>query len=120
MQVPIHENPHLVIINPVEFHNVILLKSMPGMSKITIVSNNPNCSLLQKGETIQSCKVVAHTIIGVVLGAQPGYVPPIIDKCPCIYHFLPPFAPPIFWFAHPIFWTRLRQCILYYHTASRG
>src|SRR6218665_158992 len=46
--------------------------------------------------------------IGVDFGGQPGHVPPIIEKHPCIYHFLPPF-PPIFWFAHPIFLTSLRQ-----------
>ena len=43
---------------------------------------------------------------------QPGHVPPIIDKSPRIYHFLPPFVSrshPIFWFAHPIFLTSLRQ-----------
>src|SRR6218665_3138134 len=35
---------------------------------------------------------------------------PIIEKCPCICHFLPPSAPPIFWFDHPIFLTSLLQC----------
>src|SRR6218665_3329834 len=30
------------------------------------------------------------------LSGQPGHVPPIIEKHPCIYHFLPPFAPNIF------------------------
>src|SRR6218665_637060 len=34
--------------------------------------------------------------------------PPIIEKRPCIYHFLPPSAPPIFWFAHPIFFPMNR------------
>ena len=29
----------------------------------------------------------------------------IFEKRQCIYHFLPPFAPPIFWFTHPIFLT---------------
>src|SRR6218665_2230973 len=47
----------MIVINPVKFHNVILLKSRPSMSTITILSNNPNCSLLQEGETIQSCRV---------------------------------------------------------------
>ena len=28
--------------------------------------------------------------IGVDFGGQPGHVPPIIEKRPCIYHFLPP------------------------------
>src|SRR6218665_3120052 len=45
-------------------------------------------------------------------GGSPGTCPQIIEKRPCIYHFLPPFAPPIFWFAHPIFLTSLRQCPL--------
>src|SRR6218665_2987965 len=31
------------------------------------------------------------------------------EKRPCIYHFLPPSSPPIFWFAHQIFLTSLRQ-----------
>src|SRR6218665_421419 len=35
-------------------------------------------------------------------GAARARAPPIIEKRPCIYHFLPPF-PPIFWFAHLIF-----------------
>src|SRR6218665_2670394 len=48
-------------------------------------------------------------IIGVDLGGGPGHVPPIIEKRPCIYYFLPPFALTIFWFAHPIFLTSLRQ-----------
>ena|SRR6218665_3827036 len=34
---------------------------------------------------------------------------PIIEKRPYIYHFLPSFAPPIFWFVRPIFLTILRQ-----------
>jgi len=50
----------------------------------------------------------AHIDIGVDLGGQPGHVPPIIEKRPCIHHFLPPIAPPILWFAHPIFLTSLR------------
>jgi len=32
---------------------------------------------------------------GVDFGGQLGAAPPIIEKCPCIYHFLPPFAPNI-------------------------
>ena len=40
---------------------------------------------------------------------QPGHVPPITEKRPCIYHFLPPFAPLKFCFAHPIFLTSLRH-----------
>ena len=43
------------------------------------------------------------------LWGQPGHVPPIIEKRPCIYHCLPPSVP-IFWFAHPIFLISLRQC----------
>src|SRR6218665_2733373 len=42
------------------------------------------------------------------LRGKPGNVPPIIEKRPCIHHLLPPFSP-IFWFAHPIFLTSLRQ-----------
>src|SRR6218665_1382936 len=38
----------------------------------------------------------------------PGRCPPIINKRPCNYHFLPPFAP-IFLFAHPTFLTSLRH-----------
>src|SRR6218665_909639 len=46
--------------------------------------------------------------IGIDFGGSPG-------MCPCIYHFLPPSAPPtIFWFAHPIFLTTLRQCYFLY------
>src|SRR6218665_2708784 len=30
--------------------------------------------------------------IGVDLGDSPGTCPPIIEKRPCIYHFLPPFS----------------------------
>jgi len=30
------------------------------------------------------------------LGGSPGTCPPIIEKRPCIYHFLPPFAPQYF------------------------
>src|SRR6218665_1206178 len=57
------------------------------------------------------------TSIGVDFGGQPGHGPlPIIQKHPCISHFLPPFAPPIFWFAHPIFLTSLRQCVLVYNS----
>src|SRR6218665_983018 len=41
------------------------------------------------------------------LRGSPGTCPPI-EKRPCIYHFLPSF-PPIFWSAHPIFLTSLRQ-----------
>src|SRR6218665_2133743 len=47
--------------------------------------------------------------IGVDFGRSPGTCPSIIEKRPCIYHFLPPFAPPISSFAHPIFLTSLRQ-----------
>src|SRR6218665_1433859 len=43
------------------------------------------------------------------LKGKPGMCPPIIENRSCIYHFLPPFAPPIFWFVHPIFLTSLRQ-----------
>src|SRR6218665_2470929 len=53
-----------------------------------------------------TCMVVMT--IGVDLGGSPGTCPPIIGNRPCIYYFLPPF-PPIFWFAHPIFLTSLRQ-----------
>src|SRR6218665_3931979 len=42
-------------------------------------------------------------------GAARARAPPIIEKCPCIYHLLPPFAPPKFWFALPIFLTSLCQ-----------
>ena len=34
--------------------------------------------------------------IGVDLGGSPAHAPPIIENCPCIYHFLPPFAPQYF------------------------
>ena len=34
--------------------------------------------------------------IGVDLEGQPGHVPSIIEEGPCIYHFLPPFAPQYF------------------------
>src|SRR6218665_259184 len=34
--------------------------------------------------------------ISVDLGGQPGHVPSVIEKRPCIYHFLPPFAPQYF------------------------
>ena len=58
--------------------------------------------------------------MGVDFGKQPGYVPPIIEKRPCIYHFLPPF-PPAFWLAHPTpFMTSLRlyanelHCVRFY------
>src|SRR6218665_1163601 len=40
--------------------------------------------------------------IGVDLGGgQPGHVPPIIEKRPGIYHFLPCTFSPIFWFCPP-------------------
>src|SRR6218665_2037114 len=61
------------------------------------------------------------TSIGVDLG-QPGHVPPIIEKRPCIYHFLPPSGPPTFWFSRSIFLTSIRQCSLasrlYFHVNS--
>src|SRR6218665_4074403 len=38
-----------------------------------------------------SCPTVLALTIGVDLGVQPGHVPPIIEKRPCIYHILPPF-----------------------------
>jgi len=31
-------------------------------------------------------------VIGLAIG-QPGHIPPIIEKRPCIYHFLPTFDP---------------------------
>src|SRR6218665_593182 len=58
-----------------------------------------------------------HATIGVDLGRQPGHVPQIIEKRPCIYHFLPPFLP-IFWFAYPIFLTSLRQCMQHVQRAK--
>jgi len=59
-----------------------------------------------------SCAVQQCTYIGVDLGGgSPGKSPPIIEKRPCIYHFLPRFASQIFWFAHPIFLTSLCQCV---------
>src|SRR6218665_3797461 len=33
--------------------------------------------------------------IGVDFGGSLGTCPPIIENCPCIYHFLPPFHPSI-------------------------
>jgi len=49
--------------------------------------------------------------IGVYFGgAAQARAPPIIEKRPCISHFLPPF-PPTFWFAHPIFLTILCRWI---------
>ena len=36
---------------------------------------------------------IATMAIGVDLGGQPGNMSPIIEKRPCIYHFLTPFAP---------------------------
>jgi len=36
------------------------------------------------------------TNIGVDFGGCPGMCPPIIEKFPCIYHFLPPSAPQYF------------------------
>jgi len=49
-------------------------------------------------------------------GGSPVTCPQIIEKRPCTYQFLSPFAPlPIFWFAHPIFLTSLRQCVTKYH-----
>ena len=58
--------------------------------------------------------VYVYACIGVdfgKFGGSPGTCPPIIENRPCIYHFLSPFAPPIFWFALPIFLTSLRQCM---------
>src|SRR6218665_307956 len=49
------------------------------------------------------------------LKVQPEHMPPIIENRPCIYHFLP-LPPNIFWFAHPIFLTRL----VVYASTSRG
>src|SRR6218665_2578545 len=54
--------------------------------------------------------------IDVDFGGQPWHIcPPITEKRPCIYRFLPPSASPIFWFAHPIglLLTSLRQCVCY-------
>jgi len=39
-------------------------------------------------------KAKSREHMGADLRGQPGHVPPIIEKRPCIYHFLPPFAPP--------------------------
>ena len=44
-------------------------------------------------------------------GSARARAPPIIEKRPCIDHFLPPSAPRIVWFAHPILLTSLRQCL---------
>ena len=38
------------------------------------------------------------------LWSQPGHVPPIIEKRPCIYHFLPPSAPQYFGLPTQYFW----------------
>src|SRR6218665_2828811 len=35
-----------------------------------------------------------YTGIGVDFGGSPGTCPPIIEKRPCICHFLPPLPPP--------------------------
>jgi len=68
---------------------------------------------LTKSPRIQN--TVNHRRIDFGGRGSPGTWPPIIEKRPCIYRFLQLFAPPIFWFAHPIFLTslhggRLHQC----------
>src|SRR6218665_3128423 len=45
------------------------------------------------------------------LSGQHGHVPPIIEKRPCIFHFLPPFAPNIFDKSTPVS-TRDTACRL--------
>ena len=50
-------------------------------------------------------KIIALTVsIGVDFGGQPGHVPPIIEKRPCIHHFLPPSAPQYFGLPTQYFW----------------
>src|SRR6218665_2215806 len=56
-----------------------------------------------------TCMTSTRMGIGVDLGGSPGTCPPIIEKRPCVYIFHH-LLPPIFWFAHPIFLTSLRQC----------
>ena len=45
---------------------------------------------------------------GIYFRGQPGRTTPIIEKCPCIYQFLPHFGLPKFGFAPSIFLTCLR------------
>src|SRR6218665_582634 len=56
------------------------------------------------------------TSIGVDLGGSPGTCPPIIEKRPCIYHFLPHFSPrPNILVCPPNILTSLRQCLQALH-----
>src|SRR6218665_1667559 len=66
----------------------------------------PHCSLLY--------------CIGADFGGIPGTFPPIIEKRPCIYHFLPPFSPNILVCPNNIFdkSTPVFYCIVSLHLYS--
>jgi len=48
-----------------------------------------------------------------LLGGSPGTCPPNNWETPMHFSLLTTLCPPIFWFAHPIFLTSLRQCHWY-------
>ena len=68
--------------------------NLPGLTPLNWDVKTDNYGLL-----FLSCFYSASTPTRnhrIRLRGQPGHVPSIIEKCPCIYHFLPPFAPPYF------------------------
>src|SRR6218665_2027697 len=68
--------------------SLIIAKVHPRPQKETYPIVNRNIlQLNRKNSATIAC-------IGVDLGGSPGTCSPIIEKRPCIYHFLPPFAPP--------------------------
>src|SRR6218665_1668573 len=79
-------------------------------SKVTRGHRITNYLRNQQGNYGRKSYVILPNTIGVDFGeAARARAPSIIEKRPCIYHFLPPF-PPIFWFSLRIFLASLRQC----------
>ena len=73
------------------FIDIILNVDPAGFKLQLDGSGKPRCAL----GAFRCIFSLVGFCIGVDFGGQPGHMPPIIEKRPCIYHFLPPSAPNI-------------------------
>ena len=77
------------------FHNFLWIKSQVYEVRIS-KSSAPTSFCLRRRRAFQFCSTEAVQVHRRRLRGQPGHVPPIIENLPCIYHFLPTFAPQYF------------------------
>jgi len=88
-----------------------------------MTTNNATVLQLQRAMQIQTNQLIIvkmsmdYGLIDVDFGGSPGTCPPIIEKHPCIYHFLPPSAPQYigfptqyFWQVYASVWTQCCKC----------